>query len=69
MKSQYLRERGLRVLYGAPLVHDGFPAYELYVNGQTIYTYSPGPGPYGFGDILKLFPPLDVSVNSSGDLQ
>jgi hypothetical protein len=49
--------------------HDGFPAYEVYVNGQTIYTYSPGPGPYGFGDILKLFPPLDVSVNTSGDLQ
>jgi hypothetical protein len=48
--------------------HDGFPAYEVYVNGQTLYTYSPGPGPYGFGDILKLFPPLDVSVNTSGDL-
>ena len=48
--------------------HDGFPAYEVYVNGQTLYTYSPGPGPYGFGDILKLFPPLDVNVNTSGDL-
>jgi uncharacterized protein DUF3238 len=48
--------------------HDGFPAYEVYVNGQTLYTYSPGPGPYGFGDILKLFPPLDVNVNASGDL-
>jgi hypothetical protein len=48
--------------------HDGFPAYEVYVNGQTLYTYSPGPGPYGFGDIAKLFPPLDVNVNASGDL-
>ena len=48
--------------------HDGFPAYEVYVNGQTIYTYTPGPGPYSFGDLLKLFPPLDVSVDRSGDL-
>jgi hypothetical protein len=48
--------------------HDGFPAYELYINGQPIHTYSPGPGPYGFSDLLKLFPPLDVSVDRSGDL-
>lgn len=48
--------------------HDGFPAYEVYVDGQTLYTYSPGPGPYGLGDIVKLFPPLDITVNSSGDL-
>ena len=48
--------------------HDGFPSYEVYINNNQIYTFSPGPGPYGFLDILKLFPPLDVNVNRSGDL-
>jgi hypothetical protein len=48
--------------------HDGFPAYEVYINNNPIYTFSPGPGPYGLFDILKLFPPLDVNVNTSGDL-
>ncbi len=48
--------------------HDGFPAYEIYINGQTIYTYSPGTPPFGLGDLLKLFPPLDVDVSASGQL-
>jgi len=48
--------------------HDGFPAYEVYINDNPIHTYSPGPGPYGLFDILKLFPPLDVNVNKSGDI-
>jgi len=48
--------------------HDGFPAYEIYINGQTIYTYSPGSPPFGFSDLRALFPPLDVDVNASGQL-
>ena len=37
--------------------HDGFPAYELYLNGKLIYSYDPvlaGASP------LNLFPPMDV---------
>jgi hypothetical protein len=48
--------------------HDGFPAYEIYINGKTIYTYSPGTPPFGFNDLRALFPPLDVSVSKSGTL-
>lgn len=48
--------------------HDGFPAYEIYINGQTIYTYSPGTPPFDFGDLRALFPPLDVDADDSGQL-
>jgi hypothetical protein len=48
--------------------HDGFPAYELYINDTEIYRYSPGPAPYSFfTQVRKLLPPLDVKVgNLSG---
>ncbi|HEX8178928.1 MAG TPA: hypothetical protein VF525_05230 [Pyrinomonadaceae bacterium] len=39
--------------------HDGFPAYELYINGQPAYQYDPvahNVGPE------KLYPPMDVKV-------
>jgi hypothetical protein len=42
--------------------HDGFPAYEVYVNNQSVYTYSPGPPPYDLRDLLKLCDPLDVTI-------
>jgi hypothetical protein len=49
--------------------HDGFPAHEVYVNDQTLYTYDPGPPPYTFVTHLRrLFPPLDVDVDRSGTL-
>jgi hypothetical protein len=50
--------------------HDGFPAYEIYINDMEIYRYSPGPAPYDFvTQVRKLFPPLDVNVgNLSGTL-
>lgn len=50
--------------------HDGFPAYEIYVNGTTIYQHDPGPAPYEFGkDVRKLLPPLDIAVaGKSGEL-
>jgi hypothetical protein len=49
--------------------HDGFPAHEVYVNGKTLYTYDPGPPPYSFiPHLIRLFPPLDVEVNRTGDL-
>ena len=51
--------------------HDGFPAYEIYVNGETVYQYDPGVPPYEFSrHVRKLLPPLDVAVTSeSGGLQ
>ncbi|HEX7762773.1 MAG TPA: DUF3238 domain-containing protein [Cellvibrio sp.] len=41
--------------------HDGFPAYELYINGVRVYCYDPiarGAGP------AALFPPSDIMVNT-----
>ncbi len=46
--------------------HDGFPAYEIYINGKPIYTRSPGPGPYSLNQILSLFAPMEVSVTRAG---
>lgn len=46
--------------------HDGFPAYELYLFDQRIYAYDPvaaGETP------LALFPPMDKTAGSSGDIQ
>jgi hypothetical protein len=48
--------------------HDGFPAYEIYINDQEIYTYSPGTPPFTFSNTIKLSGPLDVPVNKQGDL-
>ena len=48
--------------------HDGFPAYEVYVNGTPIYLFDPGPQPYGLGDLLRLCGTLDRSLNVSGSL-
>jgi hypothetical protein len=47
--------------------HDGFPAYELYVevnDGQPIpcYRYDPGPLSYWYLRMLKLLPPMDIIV-------
>jgi hypothetical protein len=43
--------------------HDGFPAYEVYVNDKVIYGYTPGTGPtgpYPLSKILSLYPPLNI---------
>lgn len=49
--------------------HDGFPAFELYVEGTALHLYDPGAPPYTFfGHVRKLFPPLDVTVSGSGEL-
>jgi len=49
--------------------HDGFPAYELYINDFMVYSYHPGPGPYTFlRHLRRLFAPLDVGVNEVGTL-
>jgi hypothetical protein len=45
--------------------HDSFPAYEIYINNQAIYTRPPGPT----DDIGDLLPPLDVFVEDTGELQ
>ena len=46
---------------------DGFPAFEIYINGKPIYTRD-APPPYTLADILKLLPVVgDGLVNKSGD--
>lgn len=46
--------------------HDGFPAYEMYVNGQPILQYHPGQAERG---LLALCGGRDVSVQTSGTLR
>lgn len=60
-------EPGRWTLSGA---HDGFPAYEIYINGIEVYRHDPGLPPYEFArDVRKLLPPLDITVaTTSGDL-
>lgn len=60
-------EPGRWTLSGA---HDGFPAYEIYINGTPVYQHDPGAPPYDFArDVRKLLPPLDIAVSgTSGDL-
>ena len=48
--------------------HDGFPAYEIYINDIEIDTYSPCTPPFTFSDTRKLLWPLDISVSKQGDL-
>ncbi|HEX2095203.1 MAG TPA: DUF3238 domain-containing protein [Longimicrobiaceae bacterium] len=49
-------------------LEDGFPAFELYVNGTPIYQRN-APPPYSTGDLNKLRPHAgDVRVNRSGTL-
>lgn len=50
--------------------HDGFPAYEIYINDTEIYRHFPGAPPYTFRDhVSKLLGRLDVDVgNLSGTL-
>lgn len=50
--------------------HGGFPAYEIYISGSPIYTFSPGPPPYTARDLLKLCGGLDVNLPlTSGELR
>jgi hypothetical protein len=43
--------------------HDGFPAYEVYIGKQRIYTYDPGKAPYDFlKQISRLGTPMDVTM-------
>ena len=50
--------------------HDGFPAYEIYINNMPIYTYDPGSPPYTFLDHLaRLGTPMEIPVNRVGTLQ
>lgn len=60
-------EPGIWTLSGA---HDGFPAYEIYVNGAPLYRHDPGTPPYEFAkDTRKLLPPLDIGIAEiSGEL-
>ena len=42
--------------------HDGFPAHEIYVNGNSLYTYDPEAADNGPSALL---PPEDISVDTS----
>jgi hypothetical protein len=47
--------------------HDGYPSYFLLVDSSWIYFHHQAttPGPFGVNlGILKLLPPMDVSVDS-----
>jgi hypothetical protein len=52
--------------------HDGFPAYEMYVNQEPVYQRMPDVGgpPYGVGQLFgDLCPPLDVGFETIHVLQ
>lgn len=58
-----IEKRGEQAFYTVSGAHDGFPAWELYINGSPVYEMDPGPPPYRFGrDLRKLLPPLDTRV-------
>jgi hypothetical protein len=59
--------RGSRPSCSLSGTHDGFPAYELYVNGKRIYTYWPGNPPYTVGDLKQLAPPEEEEVPDNYD--
>jgi hypothetical protein len=59
---------GPKPVWGLVGGHDGFPAYELYVNGHAIYHYDPGPPPYGVDELARLLLPLEVFVVRAGEL-
>jgi hypothetical protein len=42
--------------------HDGFPAYELYINNKELYTYNPGFPPYNFFHLSKLCGSMEVMI-------
>jgi len=44
--------------------HDGFPAYEIYINNHPIYLRSPGPA----DNTGQLLPPFDVFIEKIGEL-
>jgi hypothetical protein len=48
--------------------HDGFPAYEVFVNDVRVYGWEPVPFPYSFVDTLALLPPMEVPVEVAGEL-
>ena len=45
--------------------HDGFPAYELYMNRQQLYGFDPRDTGQ---TVLSLFPPKEINVMEMGDL-
>jgi hypothetical protein len=60
---------GRRPWYVLGIDHDGFPAYEIYVNDQPIYTYKPsGWSPYSFSQVLTLCGDKEKSATRSGSL-
>jgi hypothetical protein len=57
-----------RTRYAITGDHDGFPAYEVYINKTPIWRYNPGSPPFGWDHIQRLSPPAEVPVNDSGPL-
>lgn len=42
--------------------HDGFPAYEIYINDMPIYIFSPGVPPYSVRQVSALSGRLDIKI-------
>lgn len=42
--------------------HDGFPAYDVYVNNLEIYTFWPGPLPYNLSNLRKLCGTMEETI-------
>lgn len=48
---------------------DGYPAAELYINKQPVFTFTPGNGPSSIGDLVKLLPGYgDLGIVRKGTL-
>lgn len=63
--SLTLTDDGTATSYQLVGNHDGFPAYEVYVDGHAIYRYDPGAADRG---LMSLCGGRDVSVQESGTL-
>lgn len=64
-----VEKRGEQAYYTVSGAHDGFPAWELYINGAAIYLMDPGTPPYRFSrHTRKLLPPLDVRIAETSGL-
>ena len=45
--------------------HDGYPNYELYINGQAVYAYDHN---VGGGGVFALLPPMEKEGHNDGQL-
>src|SRR5690606_26636885 len=58
-----LVRHGSNISYNVKGQHDGFPAYELYIERRRVYAYDPVAAN---ADPLALFPPAEITVDVLG---